>query len=52
MIKMNEKVLNAIKLSKKCSKNRKKSDFRDVFGSLKSEMSGQEFKDLCREGWD
>ena len=30
----------------------KKADLRDIFGSLKREMSGQEFKDMVREGWE
>ncbi len=30
----------------------KKADFRDVFGTLKSKMTGQEFKDMVRKGWD
>lgn len=29
----------------------KKADLRDIFGSLKLKMSGQEFKDLARKGW-
>ncbi len=29
----------------------KKADLRNVFGTLKTEMTGQEFKDLAREGW-
>jgi len=29
----------------------KKADFTKVFGSLKSKMSGQEFKDFVRKGW-
>ncbi len=30
----------------------KKADLRKVFGSLKLGMSGQEFKDLARKGWE
>ena len=31
----------------------KKADLSDVFGMIKKrKMSGQEFKDLAREGWD
>ena len=30
----------------------KKGDLRDVFGKLKTKMSGQEFKDLARKGWE
>ena len=30
----------------------KKADLSDIFGSLKRKMSGQEFKDMCREGWN
>ena len=29
----------------------KPADFSKVFGSLKTRMSGQEFKDFVREGW-
>lgn len=29
----------------------KKADLRDVFGSLKKTMTGQEMKDIAREGW-
>lgn len=28
------------------------ADLTDIFGSLKRKMSGQEFKDMVREGWD
>ena len=30
----------------------KHSDLSDVFGTLKTKVSGQKFKDRCREGWD
>ena len=30
----------------------KKGDLRDIFGRLKTKMSGQEFKDLARKGWE
>ncbi len=30
----------------------KEADLTKVFGSLKRKMSGQEFKDLVREGWE
>ena len=30
----------------------KKADLTKIFGSLKSKLSGQEFKDLVREGWE
>ncbi len=30
----------------------KKADFSKTFGKLKSNISGQEFKDLVRKGWD
>lgn len=30
----------------------KKADLTDVFGSLKRTMSGQEFKDFARKGWE
>ena len=29
----------------------KVGDLTKIFGSLKGKMSGQEFKDLAREGW-
>jgi antitoxin component of MazEF toxin-antitoxin module len=29
----------------------KKADLRHLFGSLKGKMSGQEFKNMAREGW-
>jgi len=29
----------------------KEADLTKIFGSLKRKMSGQEFKDLVREGW-
>ncbi len=29
----------------------KKADLTKIFGSLKREMSGQEFKDMVRKGW-
>jgi antitoxin component of MazEF toxin-antitoxin module len=30
----------------------KKTDLKKVFGSLPRKMSGQEFKDMVREGWN
>lgn len=30
----------------------KKADLRDIFGTLKRKMSGQEFKDMVKEGWE
>ncbi len=27
------------------------ADLRPIFGALKRKMSGQEFKDMVREGW-
>ena len=30
----------------------KKSDLSNIFGSIKTGMSGQEFKDMVRKGWD
>ena len=41
-LKVNQKVTIAIM---------KKADLTDVFGTLKRKMSGQEFKDMAREGW-
>ncbi|MBI5002308.1 hypothetical protein HZC31_02905 [Candidatus Woesearchaeota archaeon] len=29
----------------------KKADLRNIFGTLKTKMTGQEFKDMAREGW-
>ncbi len=29
----------------------READLRKLFGTLKSKMSAQEFKDLVREGW-
>ncbi len=29
----------------------KKADLKTVYGSLPRKMSGQEFKDMVREGW-
>ena len=29
----------------------RKGDLRDIFGKLKTTMSGQKFKDTIREGW-
>ncbi|MFZ2456274.1 MAG: hypothetical protein WAX07_07345 [Candidatus Altiarchaeia archaeon] len=29
----------------------RKADLRKIFGSLPSKMSGQEFKDMVKEGW-
>ena len=41
-LKLNEKFLVEVV---------KEADLSDVFGSLKRKMSGQEFKDMVREGW-
>ncbi|MEK6964339.1 MAG: AbrB/MazE/SpoVT family DNA-binding domain-containing protein [Nanoarchaeota archaeon] len=30
----------------------KPADLSDVFGTLKTKMSGQKFKDLVRKGWE
>ena len=30
----------------------KKAEFKRVFGSLKAGMSGQNFKNMVRKGWD
>lgn len=30
----------------------KEADFRNVFGTLRSRMSGQAFKDMVRKGWE
>ncbi len=30
----------------------RKGNLKDIFGKLKSKMSGQEFKDLVRKGWE
>jgi len=30
----------------------KKADLTDIFGSLPRTMSGQEFKDMVRKGWN
>lgn len=30
----------------------KKGSLKDVFGKLKTKISGQEFKDLARKGWE
>ena len=30
----------------------KEADLREVFGSLKTKIKGQEFKDFVRKGWD
>lgn len=30
----------------------KKADLSHLFGTLKTKMTGQEFKDLVRKGWD
>ena len=41
-IKVNEKILiNIIR----------KADLTNIFGSLKTSISGQEFKDMVRKGW-
>lgn len=29
----------------------KEADLSDLFGSLKRKLTGQEFKDMVREGW-
>ena len=31
---------------------RKEADLRDIFGTLKTKTTGQQFKDLVRKGWD
>ncbi len=30
----------------------KHADLSNIFGTLKTKVSGQKFKDMCREGWD
>lgn len=30
----------------------KESDLSDLFGTLKTKISGQKFKDMAREGWE
>ncbi|MBI2148340.1 hypothetical protein HYU23_01560 [Candidatus Woesearchaeota archaeon] len=30
----------------------KEANFKNVFGSLKRKMSGQQMKDLVRQGWE
>lgn len=30
----------------------KKADLSKIFGSIKTGMSGQKFKNMAREGWD
>jgi len=30
----------------------KKANIMDLFGSLKGKVSGQEFKDMVRKGWE
>ena len=30
----------------------KEADLSDIFGSLPRKMSGQEFKDMVRKGWE
>ena len=42
-LKLNEKFLVEVV---------KEADLSDVFGSLKRKMSGQEFKDMVRKGWE
>lgn len=42
-IKVNDKVLVEVV---------KEVDLRKVFGSLKTKMTSQKFKDLARKGWD
>ena len=42
-IKVNQKVL-VLDVSPR-------ADFKKIFGSVERKMSGQEFKDLVREGW-
>ncbi len=41
-LKENEKILIEVV---------KEADLSNLFGSLKRKMSGQEFKDMVREGW-
>ena len=41
-LKLNEKILFDIV---------KKADLMNIFGSLERTMSGQEFKDMVRNGW-
>ncbi len=40
------------KLKKNNNLKPQAADLTDIFGSLKRKMSGQEFKDMVREGWD
>ncbi|MBI2550101.1 AbrB/MazE/SpoVT family DNA-binding domain-containing protein [Candidatus Woesearchaeota archaeon] len=42
-LKENEKVLIEVV---------KEADLTKLFGSLKRKMSGQEFKDMVRQGWE
>jgi len=42
-VKVNEKILVEIV---------READLSKVFGSVKRKMSGQQFKDLAREGWN
>ncbi|HLC58044.1 MAG TPA: AbrB/MazE/SpoVT family DNA-binding domain-containing protein [Candidatus Nanoarchaeia archaeon] len=30
----------------------KEADLRDIFGTLKTKVSGQKFKDMARKGWE
>ena len=30
----------------------RKGNLKDIFGKLKTNMPGQKFKDMAREGWD
>ena len=30
----------------------KHADLSDVFGTLKTKVSGRKFKEMCRKGWD
>ena len=42
-LKENEKILVEVV---------KEADLKNIFGSLKRKISGQEFKDLARKGWE
>jgi len=37
---------------KKVKLKLKPADLREIFGYLPRKMSGQEFKDMVREGWE
>ncbi len=41
-LKVNEKVIVEVV---------READLKDLFGSLKRKMTGQEFKDMVRKGW-